>query len=269
MPMVEKKELKNNLQLCAVVEPHHKAFTVPYAILKYAVKERESSAVQAYLAAKFIFSEKFFDKDVKTIARAIDQHPKSVKNHLARLVEYKWMGRDTRRGIYFIRGWDCIRKLLKNETKAGYRFSFSRIKDFKAFAIAATYDWLIVGQRWKLWREGRESRQKGCSKQTGPRSKGFYEVANSAYSQFFDVSEATASRYRKMAHEAGFLEVKEQLIPIPTDVQYDNRQVAEYWKEEYGKQLIFKNGRYYEQGISVVKSNLIRKKKPLTLGGKK
>lgn len=181
-----------------------------------------------------------------------------MKAHLARLVEYGWIGQDTRRGIYFIRGWGYIRRLLDDRTRAGYHLSFSRIRDFRAFAVAATYDRLIAQQQWKLWREGRESRKKGSSKQTGLRSKGFYPVANTAYSKIYGVSEATASRYRMAAHNAGFIEVREQLRP--TGLTDDNRLVVKFWKEEYGKQLVYKNGQYYEQGISVVQSKLIRKR---------
>ncbi|MCB0616692.1 MAG: hypothetical protein KDC75_25410 [Phaeodactylibacter sp.] len=100
--------------------------------------------------------------------------------------------------------------------------------------------------------------EKGKLQANRPSIQRFLSGANTAYSKIYGVSEATASRYRMAAHNAGFLEVREQLRP--TGLTDNNRLVVKFWKEEYGKQLVYKKGQYYEQDTSVVQSNLIRKR---------
>lgn len=241
--------------------PAHKSLTIPFVVLRYAVEKKKFSPIQVFVATKHLFGHKFFDIEVNLIAKLTGRHQKTVRCHLNWLAEEGWIGFDCESGIYFIRSWKYIRTILQDETRSGYYFQCGKIQDFKAFAIASTFDHLIALQKLKKWRaKTRESRQMGSSKQTGLQSRGFYPIANKAFSKIYMVSEATASRYRSLASRSGFLRVIEQLHP--TSLPSSDRAIPQIWMGEYGVPIVFKAGAYWKQGISLVQSNMIRKKLP-------
>lgn len=232
--------------------------TVPYSLLEYAVKNKRFTSVQIFIAAKFLFGSKFNEGDLKELANMLKFNIKTIRHHIHLLVSQGWIGHDNQGGIYFIRNFKFIRIVLNDNTRAGYHLLFRQLGDFKAFAIASTYDRLIGGQQTKKWEQNRESRKKGSSLQIGNLSKGFYPVANTAYAKCFGVSEATASRYRELAYQTGFMMV----IPVKIKTNYptSDRLIAPYFRKEFGIHLVYLKGRYYRQEISKVRSNLIRKR---------
>ncbi|MEZ5055497.1 MAG: hypothetical protein R2879_00525 [Saprospiraceae bacterium] len=168
-------------------------------------------------------------------------------------------------GIYFNRSWRYLRTILQDESTVGYRLSISKIKKFKAFSIGTTFDQLIAAQQRKSWQQKRERLKKGTSEQIVISGYGYYPVANKAYAEIFDLSESTASRYRQLAKDAGWIEVKHVYKKVTTLVRYNEDRPP--IKEYLGTGLVFKNGKYYIQEVSQIRSKMHRKRLP-ALNGK-
>lgn len=251
------KEIENVRKLSFPVA--HQKLKVPYAMLQYVVKERKFNAFQTMLAGKFLYSNTFSDPDLIKITQLTEKNIKTIRTHLRWLIKHKWLGYDVRKKIYINRGFHYIRRRIGDNGSAGYSLDISRLREFKAFAIASVYDQLISGQQYRRWKQSRERNEKGTSTQTGLLSKGYYPVANGALASIFDISESTASRYRKIASAAGFIEVKEALETLPVDIAngLDHRIIKKYAED----QMIYRNKGYYIQGITHVRSKMIRNRR--------
>lgn len=238
----------------------HEKLTIPYCLLSHAVQSQSFRSIQILVATKLLFGSSFARSQIIIISEILGIHSKTVDAHLQKLVDLNLIGFDTLELKYFCRGWNYLRTLLDDETSVGYKIKLDQIKEFKPFAIATTFDQLIASQQSKRWKTIRESLKKGSSKQIEIGTNGFYPVANAAYAKIFNVSEATASRYRSLAHDHGWIEVKPQFTEV--QISIDENRDRDLVKEHLDKGLVFRKGRYFIQEISLVRSNMIRKRIP-------
>jgi hypothetical protein len=239
-------------------DAHFNKLTVPYSMLEHAVRYGSFNELQVLLCSKALFGNGFREVEMKHIAHTCRLHVKTVKKHISKLKSKNWLGYDPASARYINRGWIFLRTSVGDNTNVGYSIPTNLLFQFKAFAIAATYDQLIATQQYQFWLQNRERNKKGTSQQTGMKSKGFYPIANLAYGKIHGLSKATASRYRQKAVNAGFIEVEEQLTPllVPDGVKLYHERLS----ETTGEALVFRNQQYYLQGITHVRSKMIRKR---------
>ncbi len=230
---------------------------MPYSLLQYCVRHGEFNLLKVLLCCKLYYGNGFKSVDLPELAKHAGLHQKTVITHINQLVTRRWIGYDSMRELYLNRGWNYLLTVIGDGSTTGYTITKHQIAQCKAFAIAATYDQLISSQQYRKWLHNRERRQKGTSYQTGLEAKGFYPVANKAYATIFDLSEATASRYRKLASDCGFIELKDELIKIdsPEGTKLHYGLMMEYSNEH----LIYRDGSYYIQKVTHVRSHMIRK----------
>lgn len=244
----------------------YKNLTVPYGLLQYAVRNGDFKNIQILLAAKALYGNGFYSADLASIARVCRLHIKTVRKHITTFSRKNWIGVDPVSGRYFNRGWRFIRTAIEDKSSVGYTIPTGQLYQFKAFAIGATYDQLIAAQQYRTWLKSREGIKKGTLHQTGLQSAGFYPVANSAYAAIFGMSESTASRYRQIACDVGFIERQDDLllIEVDRDTKLHKELMVEYCKQP----LIFRDDKYWIQKITHVRSKMIRKKISTLLGEK-
>lgn len=232
--------------------------TVPYGILQYTVRHGEFNLIKVLIVGKMHFGNGFNMDDIPRIADQSGLHVRTTHKHIATLVSRGWIGFDSQCNRYYNRSWLYLEKVLNLKSSMGYRVLKNQLIHFKAFAVAATYDQLIAAQQYQEWKLYRERRKKGTSYQTGHKSKGYYPVANEAYATIFNLSAATASRYRKLASESGYIELREDLIPIELP---DNNQLHYVRMKDYcNEHLIYRDGSYFLQKVTHVRSKMIRKR---------
>lgn len=243
--------------VCAEIECGYGKITVPYGMLNYSVLHGDFNSIQVMIAAKML-GNSFSLSDMEKLSSLTNLHPKTILKHVHVLVDKKWIGFSFEQQRYFNRGWTYLTKQVPNFSGTGYTITRNSIIKFKAFAIGATYDQLIASQQHNRWLAIRERRQKGISQQSGLVLKGFYPVANVAYSKIFCLSESTASRYRKLAATEGFIEVKEVIDHIDID---GNGKQHQFLNSKYGQGgLIYRDRKYGFQNITHVRSKMIRKR---------
>lgn len=234
--------------------------TIPYCLLVHAVRSQKFRLFQVLVTAKLLFGSSFLKSQITLISKVMGVHQKTVIAHLQILVNEKLMGYDPIESRYFCRGWNYLRILLQDDSTVGYKIRLDQIIKFKAFAIAATYDQLIATQQSKRWRAMRERLKKGTSRQIANGTNGYYPLANAAYAKIFKVSEATASRYRSLACNEGFLDVKPSYKKVMVEVNpgVDGHGI----KEHLETGLVYCKGGYYLQGPTMVRSKMQRKRTP-------
>ena len=212
------------------------------------------------VTTKLLFGSSFLKSQITLISAVIGVHQKTVIVHLQTLVNHNLMGFDRVESRYYCRSWNYLRILLDDELTVGYRIRLDQIKKFKAFAIATTYDQLIASQQSRRWKVMRESLKKGSSRQIAYGTNGYYPVANAAYAKIFRVSEATASRYRSLACNEGFLELKPsyKMVMVEVNPGVDGHEI----KRHLGTGLVYRKGKYYLQEPTLVRSKMKRKRMP-------
>ena len=238
----------------------HKQLTIPYCLLEHTVTSKKFRSLQVLVTTKLLFGSSFLESQIMSISKILDVHKKTVNTHLQTLVNDNLLGFDPLESRYFCRRWNYLRILQGKDSTVGYRIRLDQIKKFKAFAIAATFDQLIAGQQSRRWKVMRERLKKGTSKQIAFGTNGYYPVANAAYAKIFKVSEATASRYRSLAAEAGWLELKPcyKKVMVNVNPRVDRLDVKEYLDTG----LVYQNGKYYLQEPTQVRSKMRRKRLP-------
>jgi len=226
----------------------------------HAVRSQKFRPIQVLVTTKLLFGSSFLDSQISLISKVMGVHHKTVIAHLHTLVDDNLIGFDPIESRYFCRGWNYIRTVLHDDSTVGYRLSLDKVKKFKAFAIAATYDQLIATQQSKRWRTPRERLKKGTSLQIAYGTNCYYPIANIAYARIFKVSEATASRYRSLAAEAGWLDLKPSYRKVMVEMNpaFDGHEI----KKHLGTGLVYRKGNYYLQEPTLVRSKMIRKRIP-------
>jgi len=245
----------------ATYDLEHERLTVPYDLMAYAVSQKRFREVQVLLACKFLFNAYFHKSGTDRVAESLGVHQRTVRNHLNWLRDRNLIGYDGRSGVYFNRGFKYLRGQLKHRVSrsCGYHLKFKNLKHFKEFAIGCAYNDLIISQKIKRWQEKNknqnwEGAKKGNPYQTRFTKRGFYPVANKAFAKIYDVSKATASRYRKMASNAGFIKLKEDLSECK--VSFRSKKDRDMHRRYSEVPLIYRNGRFYEQGVTHVRCKL-------------
>lgn len=235
----------------------YECLTVPYDLSAYAVMNKKFTEIQVLLACKFLFNCRFSKKDVCIIAKALNLTERTVKDKLKWLSDKNLIGFDAKKKFFYNRSFDYLRKYLrtKKSRSCGYYFYFSDLKKFRAFAIGCTINDLIISQKAKAWhRKKREGGKKGNPFQTDLTRRGFFPIAVNAYAKIFNVSRATASRYRLLAAEEGFINLKEDLKIM--EAKLECKKDADLCRAHSGFNPIYKRGRYYNQGITHVKCEM-------------
>jgi len=187
------------------------------------------------------------DKDLVTITLYLGRCDKTVKSYLKKLVKNNWIGYDRERNKYWIRGFDSIRRQLKLIDRAAVEYGPEYLDDFDAFTYAA-----IIGREIKrqVWRRRLAAISRDAF-QDLPSKPGYYPLANILIIKKLNISMSTASRYKKKAKEAGFLDS----IPTirQTTIKKDELGTCRSNdKESYGK-MFSRGQRVVEPGPNLLR----------------
>lgn len=230
--------------------PIRKRFVVPLAICQLVAKEQFFEELELFVYLKSICSGNLWinPKVINSAAHSLDCHPKTVKRRLARLHKRNWIG-VCKSGVQILRSWQ---ELFNVEGILPYRtgvvFEIKHFSKFKAFVVSACIGYLSKYQRIKRkWARQPEVKSSTTNHPDAPQSL-FYPVACELISCALKVSISTASEWKQLGEEAGFLLVEKQFHHCPIDA------VKEYKKGGYtdAKRIVFRRGKYYFQSIDLI-----------------
>ena len=185
-----------------------KHFTVPIELCELAIQYRSVNQFRLYILLKWYSSGKIrlSQTDLTGIATFLSCSKRTIKNLLRNLIAINWIGFNPKSQIYFIRGFYKVCEIERLNSIAGAWFEFSDFETFEAFCAATIFAKLIKFQK----RRRRLERKKGRSIHTRPVV--FFPIAIRYMAKILNISESKAYRIKKLAKEAGYIEVKKKSI---------------------------------------------------------
>lgn len=203
-----------------------KHFTVPIELCQFAIQYRSVNQFRLYILLKWYSSGKLrlSQSDLKGIASFLSCSKRTVKNLLKNLLAENWIGFNPKSQIYFIRGFYKVCKIERLNPIAGAWFEFSDFETFEAFCAATIFAKLIQKQK----RRRRLEREKGRSIHTRPAA---FPVSIRYMAKVANLSESKVYRIKKLAKEAGYIEVKKKLIYLNIPLNQLNSLIASFPNE--------------------------------------
>ena len=186
-----------------------KHFTVPIELCQFAIQYRSVNQFRLYILLKWYSSGKLrlSQSDLKGIAIFLSCSKRTIKNLLKNLLAINWIGFNPKSQIYFIRGFYKVCEIERLNSIAGAWFEFSDFETFEAFCAATIFAKLIKIQKRRRWLERKKAPR---SKHTRPVV--FFPIAVRALAKILNISESKSYRIKKLAKDAGYIEVKKKLI---------------------------------------------------------
>ena len=173
------------------------------------LRNREEKQLQLYLFLSIITSGKIKSDDIdyNELSRVLGiKTHKTIKCHLNALLQRNWIGYSNKSKNYFIRGFDKIKEIEKITTKTAAVFSIEYFSNFKAWCGSILYAYLYRKTRWSKYKKSASYKEKAS--QTIYTAPLFLPVATTGCSKFYKISVGQASKLKKLAFEAGFIDVR-------------------------------------------------------------
>ncbi len=198
-------------------EPRY--YGIPGGLCFIAIREKIFREIQVYMAFKAICRGqlRINGEIVSKVGKMLGVSSKTVSRALSFLLQRDWIGYNPNSGIHHVRGIDEVRRIEKIIKKSAYRLDVIKIKSikaFRAFLIGGAITELINSQRDKLIQE---TRRRLAEDQIRLRAyhkadlSSFYPISCKALSKIFQISEKSASNYRKEADSQGFIKLREDI----------------------------------------------------------
>lgn len=195
---------------------------------------------------------------LRSAAHYLNCHQRTIKRRLERLRKRNWIGR-FKCGILIIRSFkDLFRIENIGASRTGAVFYMNDLKKVTAFVVSACIGYLVRSQKAKLWREKR-ARQPGAKKAApippGVALPSSFPVACKYIADIFGISISTASEWKRLGLESGFLSVDKQFEFVGIDNRLEYKRLG--YEDDH--LIVYRNGSYYRQGIDLVACKLMFK----------
>ncbi|MCB2222119.1 MAG: hypothetical protein KQI35_17180 [Bacteroidetes bacterium] len=235
---------------------------LPIELLTFSVRERKVNQLQLFIGLKSLFTNGQFILSRETKSQVCIylgyKSEKTFNNNFQWLVQNRW--------VYFRKG-HCI---IKSFTKIAVKYDFTCYKvalfipeidmpNFKAFIYGAIITYLMV---WKGNKDRRSGADLGSSyMKRNPVSSSllYYNLPVRYMAKALNISKSTASNYKNIANDAGYIEVKHDY----SFVVFGGSNFKEYMKwlsPEQKCKICNMDGKIYIQNPDLIKSNIIIKR---------
>lgn len=233
-------------------------FLIPIDLCQWVVQNKFSSPFGVYLALKSRCSGKLYltHEVVCSIALELGVTNNTVNNNIKLLKGENWIGINKKQNLIYIRGFNNIKKQLGLKRKVGAILYKDEINQIKAFSIASVISNMITQGIRKKWCE--KVLKKGRAVQFKHHFSKFHEISNQSISQVFNVGMGTASRYKSLACNTGYLNRKRNL----EEVNIDSKSILLHNKYSNSQRAYINwNGKYYTQKPDLLSSNILLRKR--------
>lgn len=243
---------------------------IPVLLCQYALVNRKVNSLKLYIYLK-LSSDGYVINDKKKYgiwAETIGVTKKTVKSSLKWLIANKWITVNGKRNALKIIGYNSLMKKMSISTQAGYLLDFNNKREFQQFGSLCCGVVLIYYLKKKAYNLKRSERMKECSNMNR-KQKGFYPMAISYLARCLTVSDSTAYRYMRKAHEGGYIDIKSNLQFLETKArEYIKNENYALLVSECGKENLpnkYRKGKSYIKQIeaTLIRSNLSLKRKKL------
>ncbi len=174
---------------------------------------------------------------------------KTIKTYLENLLQKDWIGYSKKSDTYFIRGFDKVHNIENTITKTSAVFRIEHLSNFKAWCGAVFYAYLYRKTRWSKYKESASKLEK--AKQTQRTTPLFLPIATTGFSKYYGISIGQASKLKKLAFDAGFIDVHKnyQYTSIPLE---EKELYKKYGNPNIANKMRVKEGQVVLQSIDTI-----------------
>jgi len=232
--------------------------TVPVELIEYCWHEKALTPLKIFLTLKLYTTGRILlDKArMQSIMKFCNiRSARTLKKHLNWLIENHWLCIDREHGIYYIKSWQHIFKILNLQSTKSVLIRPQIIPDFRIWCASVLIAKKVNEINWRL--RSQDQRKGRRSVKGGLTSKTFYAgLSDSKVAELLNVSAKEAWKLKRQAHESGYLSVKKRFKFIS-----DTPMTLLYGM--HGKFRVF-NGKIWERSYDEIQHFMKFKPKKLS-----
>lgn len=183
------------------------SLAIPLELCEHVIRTKFFRPMQVYIHLKSVCSGKIKrgDIDYRGIASVLGlKSGRTVRNNLKILLDKNWIGYNNKTEIYFIRGFEAIRRIHNFKAKTAAEFDTKDIRNIKAFLAGAKIAHLVNRQKK---RKRATEPNKGGSNQIARKTSLYWPVATKPLARMLGVSISSAHLLKALAQRAGFADI--------------------------------------------------------------
>jgi len=240
----------------------------PIEMCIYVLQKNLENTFRVYLFLKLNYKDgkvKFTKSKTKFLADSLNVTTRTIRSQIKKIIELGWIRINTKTQYYILSSIDNIRVNNGWVTRASIEIYFEDIHCIRAILGAALYGYLHKDFWRKVKREKSVLLKGNTYHFLSPSfnyKNQFAPVSVIGVHKIFNISQAKASRIKKLASNAGYIKVKKKFKKIglsKMDVVYSKK-----YDTNNSQNIIFKNKSYYLQQIDHIRPFFdIRKRKKL------
>lgn len=188
---------------------------MPFELIRDTLFDNQINILKLYLYLKINSSGKIHKNDVlnrKTLDCLDIKSYKTLVIYIQKLINRNWIGYNNKSEIYFIRSFNFISKKERYKSKTAAVFRKDYFRDFKAWCAAVLYTHLYKKAKRSKFLSSASKLQK--AKQTIENTPPFLPVATKGFATYYQTSVSNASKLKKLAVQAGFIDVNKNFKPF-------------------------------------------------------
>lgn len=246
---------------------------MPVQLIFNCIRNSDDKLLQLYHYLKISSSGKLREKelDYEEIKNVMNiKSLKTIKTYLGELKRKDWIGYNKKSDNYFIRSFDKVNELENVQSRIAAVFSIKYFSNFKAWCGAVMYAYLYRRTRWSKFKESASKLEKANQTQrTAPlfinnlykkigwdfnRNKPeppYFPIATTGFSKYFKISIGQASKLKKLAYDAGFIDVRKNYEN--TSIPLEEKELfKKYGDTNLANKIRVKNGNVVFQQIDTI-----------------
>jgi hypothetical protein len=230
----------------------------------WVLKNNQEKPFRLFVYLKLFYPNgkiKWNNDDIALAALALYNTERTIRNNFKKLKDFNWIFYDEEYKYWRINSFDKIRYDNFWEFRRAYCF---RYKDL--FQIYATLGAVLYTQLYKAWikkyMKGRSNvriKRRADKPPTHSYKKRYAQISVLFINRFYGISICKAVKLKQLAQKAGLIEVRKQYNELPIEWIHVFKKGKEYRDET--PNIIFRNGKYYEQLIDRIYSEMYFKKR--------
>ncbi len=196
---------------------------VPVEICQWAIKNKFIRPFQVYVELKMMCNGcmRLENTELRFIAKSLGlKSIRAIRNNIKILLDSNWIGYDIKTGVYYIRGFEKVRKMYGFKRRTGAEYNTKEIKNFKAFIAGAVIGYLVNVQR-RHKRLG--ARNNGRAYHPIHNANEYFPVANAALAKILGISISTASELKHLAQGHGYVLIRKRYKKTNKDGKFKNQ----------------------------------------------
>lgn len=234
---------------------HNESVNIPIELISFAAEHKIINTLKVMIAAKLICpghvgtKDKYFER----LCLESNLKPRTIKKHLDKLCQLKWVSHDINNDVYYFRSYAWFRKKMLIIKRSSISANLSDLNHFQAFLLSGTItksidaqihiNNLILSKSEKLKRHTEKKSKKSATIISGVASQDqsftksqphdglpYYGLSNAAIGKLFFLNPTRACELKKEAEANGYLKTTKRFHLIDEYSEKVPDLIKKYYK---------------------------------------